>query len=131
VALEPAWLSPTRALFLGVETELSDNECEFLLRSMDMKLGSSTRVEQIFKQALRGLKLVPVVRPPRELPSGSGTVYYQIERDQVFWRDVADTATVAIRMNMAKAAFQGDRVLSVVPPKSGKTTNLQFALFVI
>jgi type VI secretion system protein ImpJ len=131
VSLEPGWLSSTRTLFVGVETELSDDECEQLLRSMDMKLGSTSRVEQIFKQALRGLKLVPIVRPPRALPAGAGIVYYQIERDQVFWRDVADTCSMAIRMNLAKAVFQSDRILSVVPPKSNKTTNLQFALFVI
>jgi type VI secretion system protein ImpJ len=131
VSLEPGWLSSNRTLFLGIETELSDEDCEQLLRSMDMKLGSTSRVEQIFKQALRGLKLVPIVRPPRALPAGAGTVYYQIERDQVFWRDVADTCSMAIRMNLAKAVFQSDRILSVVPAKSTKTTNLQFALFVV
>lgn len=131
VSLEPGWLSSTKTLFLGVETELGDDECEQLLRAMDMKMGSTSRVEQIFKQALRGLKLVPMVRPPRALPAGSGIVYYQIERDQVFWRDVADTCSMAIKMNLARAAFQSDRLLSVVHPKSSKTTNLQFALFVI
>lgn len=131
VSLEPGWLSSTKTLFLGVETELGDDDCEQLLRSMDMKLGSTSRVEQIFKQALRGLKLVPIVRPPRALPAGTGIVYYQIERDQVFWRDVADTCSMAIRMNLARATFQSDRILSVVPPKGSKTTNLQFALFVI
>jgi type VI secretion system protein ImpJ len=34
-------------------------------------------------------------------------------------------------MNLARAAFQGNRILSVVPPKGSKTTNLQFALFII
>ncbi|SIO61695.1 type VI secretion system protein ImpJ [Singulisphaera sp. GP187] len=131
VSLEPGWLSSTKTLFLGVETELGDDDCEQLLRAMDMKLGSTSRVEQIFKQALRGLKLVPIVRPPRALPAGTGIVYYQIERDQVFWRDVADTCSMAIRMNLARATFQSDRILSVVPPKGSKTTNLQFALFII
>jgi type VI secretion system protein ImpJ len=65
------------------------------------------------------------------LPAGAGIVYYQIERDQVFWRDVADTCSMAIRMNLAKAVFQSDRILSVVPPRSTRTTNLQFALFII
>ena len=131
VALEPSWLDATKTLFLGVETELSDEDCEQLLRAMDMKLGSSTRVEQIFKQALRGLKLAPVVRTPRALPSGGGIVYYQIERDPVFWRDAAESCSMAIRMNLAKAVFQGDRILSVVPPKGSKPTNLQFALFIV
>ncbi|MHC5541943.1 type VI secretion system baseplate subunit TssK, partial [Singulisphaera rosea] len=131
VSLEPRWLSSDQILFLGVETELGDEDCEQLLRSMDMKLGSTSRVEQIFKQALRGLKLVPMARPPRALPAGTGIVYYQIERDQVFWRDVADTASMAIRMNLSRASFKSDRILSVVHPKSSKTTNLQFALFIV
>ena len=131
VTLEPAWLTNNRTLFLGVETELADEACQQLLGAMDVKLGSGTQVEHIFKRALRGLTLAPVVRPPRALPAGSGIVYYQIERDQTFWRDVAESYTMAIRMNLARAAFQGDRILSVVPPKSSKTTNLQFALFVI
>jgi type VI secretion system protein ImpJ len=96
-----------------------------------MKMGSGHRVEQIFKQALRGLKLVPIVRPPRALPAGAGVVYYQIERDPNYWKDVADTGVMAVRMNLMRAAFQGSRILSVAPPKGGKTTNLQFALFVI
>ncbi len=52
-----------------------------------------------------------IARPPRALPAGSGIVYYQIERDQVFWRDVADTCSMAIRMNLARATFQSDRIL--------------------
>ncbi|HEX8203415.1 MAG TPA: type VI secretion system baseplate subunit TssK, partial [Isosphaeraceae bacterium] len=131
VGLEPAWLDRTKTLFLGVETELGDEECEQLLRAMDMKLGSSQQVEQIFKRALRGLKLVPTVRPPKALPSGDGTVYYQIERDPVFWKEVADSYTMAIRMNLARAAFQSDRLLSVTPPRGNTPTNLQFALFII
>lgn len=131
VSLEPGWLVNTKTLFLGVETELGDEEVERLLRSLDMKLGSSQQVEQIFKRALRGLRLAPIVRPPKALPAGGGTVYYQIERDQVFWKEVADTCTMAMRMNLAHAAFQSDRILSVTLPKSNTTTNLQFALFVI
>ncbi len=131
VTLEPGWLTSTKTLFLGVETELDDEQCQQLLGAMDMKLGSGSQVEHIFKRALRGLTLVPVVRPPRALPAGSGIVYYQIERDQTFWRDVSESYNMAIRMNLARAAFQGDRILAVAPPKSSKTTNLQFALFVI
>ena len=131
VAMEPGWLTNTRALYLGVETELNDETCQQLLGSMDVKMGSSAQVEHIFKRALRGLALVPVVRPPRALPSGGGIVYYQIERDQTFWRDVAESYTMAVRMNLARAAFKGDRILSVVPPKSNKATDLQFALFVV
>lgn len=131
VSLEPGWLGGDRTLFLGVETELADDDCEKLLRSLDLKMGSTARVEQIFKQALRGLRLVPIVRPPSALPAGPGIVYFQVERDPTFWREVADTRSMAVRMNLNKAAFQGDRILRVVPTGSTKPTNLEFALYVI
>lgn len=43
VSMEPAWLTNAKSLFLGVETELSDQECQDLLGTMDMKLGSGPR----------------------------------------------------------------------------------------
>lgn len=130
-ALDPAWVAANRSLYLGVETELSDQDCQLLLDSMDMKVGSGSQVESYFRQRVKGLKLNPVARPPRALPAGAGTVYFQIERDPVFWRDVVDTHTMAIRLNLAHASFQGDRILSVAAPGRQKTTNLLFALFVI
>ena len=131
VSMEPGWLTNTRSLFLGVETELSDQECQEVLDAMDMKVGSGSQVENYFRRRLKGLKLTPVARPPRALPAGAGTVYFQIERDQVFWNDVADTYTLGVRMNLAHATFQGDRKLSVALPKRNKDATLQFALYVI
>jgi type VI secretion system protein ImpJ len=131
VTLEPGWLTATRSLFLGVETELSDVECQSLLSALDMKMGSGAQVEHVFKRALRGLTLIPIARPPRQLPASTGVVYYQVERDPVFWKDVCESYTLALRMNLTRAQFQGDRILAVVPPKGTKPTNLQFALFVI
>lgn len=131
VSLEPAWIGNNKGLYLGVETELNDAECQALLSGMDMKMGSGAQVEHIFKRALKGLNLVPVVRPPRALPAGQGVLYFQVERDPVFWKDVTESFTLALRMNLARASFQGDRVLSVTPPNRSQPTNLQFALFVI
>ena len=131
VSLEPAWLTSVKSLFLGVETELSDQECQTLLDAMDMKVGSGAQVGHIYRRRLTGTKLTPVIRPPRALPAGQGIVYFQIERDQVFWKDVAESHTMGIQMNLDHAAFQSDRILAVKMPRNNKTTNLQFALFVI
>ncbi|WP_435020290.1 type VI secretion system baseplate subunit TssK [Tundrisphaera sp. TA3] len=130
VALEPEWLIETKRLYLGVETDLSDQECQDLLGAMELKLGSGAQAEQIFLRRLRGLRLLPVTRPPRELPAGQGVVYFQVERDPIFWKDVGDTYTLGIRMNLNRAAFQGDQMLAVTSP-AGKATNLQFALYII
>lgn len=131
VALDPPWLAANRGLYLGVETELNDAECQSLLDAMDMKVGGGSQVESYFRQRVKGLKLTPVVRPPRALPAGAGTIYFQVERDPIFWKDVVDSHTMAIRLNLTHASFQGDRILSVAVPGRQKTTNLMFALFVI
>lgn len=49
----------------------------------------------------------------------------------MFWRDVSESYSLALRMNLAHAQFLSDRVLSVARPGSKTTTNLQFALFVV
>jgi type VI secretion system protein ImpJ len=131
VALEPAWLGAGRALYLGVETELTDDECSQLLRSLDMKLGSSARVEQIFTGARRGLRLVPVSHVPRPLPPGPGIIYYQIERDPVYWRDVTESRSLAAWINLTDVVFKGDRVLKVVRPRGDRPTHLEFALYIV
>ena len=130
VALEHSWLLENRRLFLGVETELSDQECQELLGAMELKLGSGAQAEAIFLRRLRGLRLLPVTRPPRELPAGQGIIYFQVERDPVFWKDVGESYTLGIRMNLNRATFQGDQMLAVTST-TGNSTNLQFALFVI
>jgi type VI secretion system protein ImpJ len=130
-SLEPSWISGNRGLYLAVETELKDSECQMLLSKLDMKIGSGAQVEIYFRKRVTGLKLEPVARPPRALPAGSGLVYFQIERDPVPWRDVVDTQTLGIRLNMDQATFQGDRVLTVTVPGSNRSTNLQFTLFVV
>ena len=131
VSMEPDWMSNVRSLFLGVETELSDSECQQVLDTMDMKMGSGAQVENYFRRKLQGLKLTPVSRPPRALPAGPGMVYFQIERDQAVWNDVAETYTLAIRMNLSQAAFRGERTLLITPPNRTREATLQFALYVI
>lgn len=131
VAMDREWLAPSRSLYLGVESDLEAQECHELLQALDMKLGSGPQVERIFEKRVQGLKLSPVARPPRALPATQGLLYYQIDRDPTFWPDVEATTSLGIRLNLARASFQGDQMLSVSSPKTGKQANLQFALFVI
>ena len=131
VAVEPDWLTNVKSLFLGVETELGEQDCQKVLDAMDLKIGSGAQVEQYYRRRVQGLKLTPVSRPPRALPAGAGTVYFQIERDPVFWKDVADTHTLGIRLNLAHATFQGERMLTVAAAQGSRSANLQFALYVI
>ncbi len=131
VSLEPGWLVATKSLFLGVETELGEQECQKVLDAMDLKIGSGAQVEQYYRRRIQGLKLTPVVRPPRALPAGAGTVYFQVERDPIFWKDVADSHTLGLRLNLAHATFQGERMLTLAPSPGHQGANLQFALYII
>lgn len=132
VAIDDEWLLPQKRLFLGVETtELSDQECQALLVEMELKLGSGDQVENIFFKRVRGLGLKPIVRPPRELPAGSGVIYFEIERDQVYWPMVVKSHTLAIRMNLSHARFLSDQMAALSSKTTNRTSNLQFAVFII
>ena len=137
-ALEPAWLSPTRRLFLGVETDLEHDDCVGLLLStstkkslLDIKMGSAARVKEIFRQGLRGLNLVPISIPPSELPRGRGVVYFKIEQDKVFWKNVAETGLLAVMVNSNHSPFKDDRAVVVTTAGDFKGKELRFALFII
>ncbi|QDV32778.1 type VI secretion system baseplate subunit TssK [Tautonia plasticadhaerens] len=131
VSLDPGWTNADKALYLGVETELSQQACLELMDKLDMKLGSGAKVEHYYRQRVQGLRVEPVGRPPRALPASAGLLYFQINREAAAWRDVSESNTLGIRMNMAQATFQSDRILSLAMPGSERTTNLQFALFVV
>jgi type VI secretion system protein ImpJ len=138
VDLERAWLSPTKKLFLGVESALEHEDCVRLLLStqtrkslLDIKIGSAGKVQQIFKQKLRGLTLVPITMPPKELPLGPSIVYFEIVRDNVFWREVDESATLGVKLNSQHAQFKDSQTVVVTLPATPDSREIKFALFVI
>ena len=59
VALEQKWLESTRQMYIGVQSPLSVDDCVKLLTKsgqLDMKIGSSDRVDEIFRLGQAGLK---------------------------------------------------------------------------
>lgn len=135
VALEPAWLETAWQMYIGVQSPLEVNECLRLLTKaglLDMKLGSSDRVDNIFRQAQAGLKFTHSPRPPQSLPSPAGQVYFQVVRDpqDVEWQHVQKSLNLALRMNetFIAGSIQGQRLLSV--KYNGKAVPLQFTLYV-
>src|SRR5262249_39078088 len=114
---------------------LSADECLRLLRpgQLDMKVGSSERVDAIFRMGQAGLRFTPMPTPPRVLPALPGQSYLQVTRDGAGgeWANVQKSLSLAIRMNenMIAGNIQGQRVLMV---KTGATTTtLQFTLYVV
>jgi type VI secretion system protein ImpJ len=135
VALERAWLEPSAQMFIAVQTSLDADECVRLMKpgQLDMKVGSSDRVETIFRMGNAGLQFSHAPNPPQALPRAVGLTYFQINRDvqQQEWQLVERSLTLAVRLNeeLVTGAIDGQRILSL---KSGSVeTNLQLTLFVL
>jgi type VI secretion system protein ImpJ len=136
VSLEPSWLESIYQLFVGVKSTLSTDECINLLTksSLDMKIGSSDRVDDIFKRGQAGLRFAHSQRPPRALPSLPGLIYFQVNRESQLeeWQNVQKSLTLALRLNENRIAgnIQGQRVLTI-RTNNNQTTTLQFTLYVV
>jgi type VI secretion system protein ImpJ len=136
VNLEPAWLESIWEMYVGVQCPLSTQECIRLLTKggpLDMKIGSSERVDDLFRMGGRGLNFTHTPLPPRALPSPQGLTYFQVNRDsqQEEWQFVQKSLTLAIRLNERRVDgnIQGQRILKV--NTGTQTTTLQFTLYVV
>lgn len=130
VALDPDWTLESSKLYIGVETtEIMDAECDAMIRSTDFKLGSGDQVESIFKSGAAGLAMKPLTRVPPELPGG--VVYFEIVRNPEAWKDVVRAGTLGLRFKLDKGKFLSPQMLAFVNPATGRTVNLQFAVFVV
>jgi type VI secretion system protein ImpJ len=136
VALEPKWLEPLWEMYVGVHSPLKAEDCIRLLTKagqLDMKIGSSARVDEIFDRGSAGLKFTPSPAPPRALPSVADLVYFQVSREsqQTEWQHVQKSLTLAIRLNPQRIAgtIQGQRTLTV--KTSGQPTTMQFTLYLV
>ena len=137
VALEPMWLESGWHMFIGVESPLEVEEAVRLLTrpgQLDMKVGSSDRVDAIFRLGQAGLKFTHTPQRPAALPQRPGLSYFQINREaqQAEWLNVQKSLTLAIRLNENRIAgnIQDQRSLTI-NMGGGQTTTLQFTLFIV
>jgi type VI secretion system protein ImpJ len=121
-------------MYVGVKSPLPTDECISLLTrgQLDMKIGSSERVDRIFQLGGAGLKLTYSPTPPRALPAVQGLIYFQVSRDSDEWQNVQKSLTLAIRLNETRIAgsIEGQRTLTV-RRTSAQTTTLEFTLYVL
>ncbi|WP_435020370.1 type VI secretion system baseplate subunit TssK [Tundrisphaera sp. TA3] len=135
VALEPAWLESVWQMYIGVRSPLPAEETIRLLTrpgQLDMKVGSSDRVDAIFRLGQAGLRFAHSPRPPRALPSSPDLIYFQVTREseQAEWQNVQRSLTLAIRLNenLIAGNIQGQRVLTI--KAEGQVTTVEFTLYV-
>lgn len=136
VGLESAWVESNWQMFIGVQSPLSADELVRVLTQpggLDMKVGSSERVDAIFRYGRAGLRFVPVRNPPRVLPTPTGLTYFQLATDAANseWTEVQKSLTLAIRLNENRVigTIQDQRDLTI--QVGNQTTTLRFTLFVV
>jgi type VI secretion system protein ImpJ len=136
VSPEPVWLESVWQMFIGVQSPMDVDDCIRMLTrpgELDMKVGSSDRVDTIFRMGLAGLRFSYCPHPPRALPTIPGLIYFQINREALEseWAHVHKSLTLAIRLNenLIVGNIQGQRVLTI--KTGGQTTTLQFTLYVV
>lgn len=136
VALEPGWLESVWDMYIGVLSPLEADECIRLLTrpgQLDMKIGSSDRVDTVYRMGLPGLRFLHSPHPPRALPTTPGLIYFQVRREtaEAEWSNVQKSLTLAIRLNenLVAGNIQGQRVLTI--RTGGQNTTLQFTLYVV
>jgi type VI secretion system protein ImpJ len=136
VNLEPSWLEAVNQMFVGVQCPLGAEECIKLLTGpgqLDMKIGSSNRVDEIFTYGMPGLRFTHAPRPPQVLPTTSGLTYFQVDRQSQAqeWQNVQKDMTLAIRLNKNRidGDIAGQQVLKI--RSGGQAVTMQFTLFVV
>jgi type VI secretion system protein ImpJ len=145
VALEPEWLEAGWQMFVGVRASVTAEECVRVLtrpEKLGMKIGSSSRVDQIFTKGQPGLGVTPAPQPPAALPppvvGAPSLSYYKVFRESVTneWSYVVGDKTLAIRVKEGDGGTgtnagnaDGQRVLTV--QSAGQTNTYEFTLFLV
>ncbi|MCI0681406.1 MAG: type VI secretion system baseplate subunit TssK [Gemmataceae bacterium] len=136
VALESTWLEPGWRLFLGVYSALDEKACtEILTRpgQLNMKIGSSDRVDELFSEGHSGLRFSRIPRAPQALPVDASMIYFQIQhegQDQE-WAHVQRSLQLAMRLRqeLILGNIDGKHQLSI---RTGdKTASFEFTLFAV
>jgi hypothetical protein len=61
----------------------------------------------------------------------TGVIYFEIDRDPSYWKDVARTFMLGLRFKLDWGRFLNPRMIAMTMPKTQKIVNLQFAVFVV
>ncbi len=123
-------------MFVGVKSQLPVNQCADLLAKnggLDMKIGSSERVDHLYNQRLPGLVFDFVPQPPRALPIVPGLIYFQVRREaqESEWKSVREKLTLAIRLNQARIGESFEGKNEVLIRTGAQSARLEFWLYVL
>jgi type VI secretion system protein ImpJ len=136
VSLERAWLDKNSQFYIGVRSPLEPDACVELMghRGIDMKVGSSDRIETIYRMGDLGLRFSHVPGPslPQALPRDRGLTYFEINREQQQneWQYVDRSLTLAIRFNESKVVgnVDGQEIINL---RLASEMPFRFALYLL
>jgi type VI secretion system protein ImpJ len=135
-SLEPAWLDPAWQMYIGVQSNLEAMQSVSLLTKagqLDMKLGSSDRVEDLYRSGGAGLRFVAEPLPPQMLPKVPGQVYFQVTQDpkNPEWLNIKKSLMLALRLNenLIVGSIQNQRRLTI--KSAGRNVTMQFSLYML
>ena len=85
------------------------------------KIASWSDINSILSAATPGASVEVTYRPPPEIPVKAGLVYFTINTDNRYWRNIASEKNIAIYLpplfDPAKTRVQLMAVLRTAPPK--------------
>jgi type VI secretion system protein ImpJ len=135
VGIDRNWLDPGCQMLVGVDApNLSGVECARLLTGrLNMKIGPTDRVEDIFTRGMLGLAFVHEHKPHPVLPTSPTLTYFRVNRDQSKdeWFYVAEKGKLSVRLNERLVVGSLDGKPDVTISVDGKTANMRFALYVV
>ncbi|MEQ1829818.1 MAG: type VI secretion system baseplate subunit TssK [Pirellula sp.] len=136
VALEPEWFGPEWEWYFGVcPIGFSVKECFqlFASRKLDVKLGSSDKVEQYMARMQPGLHLKGISQTPRALANRGKWLFFQIGLEGDPWRQVQLSQSLALRINKLQISnldsLEGNRRLHL--SVEGQSYGIEFAVFAV
>jgi type VI secretion system protein ImpJ len=136
VDLEPSWLEPGAQMYIGVQSSLEALQCVTLLTKagqLDMKIGSSDRVEDLFQKGSAGLRFVHEQLHPAGLPKVQGQLYFQVMPDlkNPEWLALKKSLMLALRFNenLIVGSIQNQPRLTI--KTAGRNVTMQFSLYVL
>jgi type VI secretion system protein ImpJ len=132
--LDPVWVREDWRLFIAAQSSLPEAELRALLADgsrFGLKVGSGTRVDELYRLGHPGLTLTPAARP-EQLPAAAGEILLAVGRDVAReWEHVSATNTLGLRFNEGLVAgpLAGERVVAL---RLGPTpATLSFTLYAV
>jgi type VI secretion system protein ImpJ len=132
VAMQPEWLEQGWHMFVGVQSSLKPEECNDLIGQLETKIGSSDRVDKMYRERRPCLNFVQRTAP-RSLPNVKGLTFFQVDRDAqpAEWDHVKRSHTLAVRLNERRVEGSIENHEELTIKHNGQSIKLGFALYVI